>query len=273
MHTARERERARVAQRQSAQSQEHAARREREQQKRAAARAAPGKARRAPRAPRAPAEELPSEEEAEALTGAAEAPPRRLDPALFAAAFARGDAAARRVMQGETPPARAERRERGIARGRDGLPITRMDHGRTLVRTLGDERAERGGADAPLEYVPLDARALPDAKARGFKKRKLALRPADQRASALAAAPAKRRAKKPEPNPDDPLGLEDPAFMPGGEFALTGAPKSRRRRRSGEGEPARPAPVGVARGAGGRVRAPLAVGRTMGAAANFRRAA
>jgi hypothetical protein len=59
--------------------------------------------------------------------------------------------------------------------------------------------------------------ARPDAKARAFLKRRLGM-------AAKAEAPAQK--KKPKKTTDDPLGLEDPAFMPGGEFykgkSLTG---------------------------------------------------
>ncbi|PKI85118.1 hypothetical protein MVES_001210 [Malassezia vespertilionis] len=149
---------------------------------------------------------------------------QQLDPALFAAAFAKsGDAAARAVVeqQRRAPPKKH-------ALGVDGQPLVRINSGKTIVRALGIA-AEHDVADAPLEHTALDPRrALPNAKQRSFKKRKLGLRASDIRPTALDVQPRvlQKRAARKRDHDDDPLGLHDPAFMPGGEYAhLTGRSK------------------------------------------------
>jgi len=176
--------------------------------------------------------------------------PERLDPALFAAAFAHtGDAAAREVLRGErtVPPARRSAHARGL----DGRPMTRLRGERTIVRALDEAEMPSlaGDADAPLSYEALGVqRPRAAARERAFKKRKLGLRAKDVRASVLEPPRAPKAARAPPPDRDDPLGLHDPAFDRGGEFYQTGA--ARRRRRSGA---ARPTTALHARGAGGRV--------------------
>lgn len=207
-----------------------------------------------------------AEDDAEVADGDADDKVDTLDPALFAAAFARRDAAAREVLhrqRTETKPARSD----GLARGRDGRPITRVRGERTVIRALEDDDDAPAVADGALEHVPLDrARALPSSRARAFKKQKLGLRARDVRASALEAPKAGTKSARREEaraEDDDPLGLADPAFLPGGEFAQTG--RSRRRRR------APPTLLKeLPRGGGGRVAGPVGT-RTMGPAAVFAR--
>lgn len=181
----------------------------------------------------------------------------RLDPALFAAAFAHRDAQARAALK---PAPRAPRKKRH-ARGRDGQPMMRVRGEPVLVRALAPSD-EVDVADAPLTHEALDpARALPTARERGYRKRKLGLRADDVRATAIDAPRRAPRARKPKArDADDPLGLEDPAFAEGGEYAHLARPKRTRTRA------ARAAP---ARGAGGRVAAPHAA--RLGPALHFAR--
>ena len=189
----------------------------------------------------------------------------RLDPALFAAAFAHRDAQARAALQHSAPsPAPAPKRR--YARGRDGQPMVRVAHEATLVRALAPER-EVDVVDAALEHEPLDpSRALPSARERAYRKRKLGLRANDVRASAIDAvkrAPAAQR-KPHAKDPEDPLGLNDPAFQEGGEYAHLARPKRKRT----HARTSTPAATAV-RGAGGRVAAPHAA--RLGPALQFAR--
>jgi len=211
-------------------------------------RAQPAKLSRRARQQRAQLDESTPEEQDEEE----EAVPDRLDPALFAAAFAHtGDAAAREVLRGERATAPPAARRAAPARGLDGRPMTRLHGERTIVRTLDDADAPSlsDDADAPLSYEALGVqRPRAAARERAYKKRKLGLRAKDVRASVLGPPRASKAAPTPRPDRDDPLGLHDPAFEKGGEFYQTGA--ARRRRRSGA---TRPATVLRERGAGGRV--------------------
>lgn len=186
---------------------------------------------------------------------ASESTATRLDPALFAAAFARHDAAARQALQ----PREAPKKKR-MARGRDGQPMMRVHGEQTLVRALAPEH-DIDVVDTPLEHTPLDpGRALPTARERAYRKRKLGLRASDVGATAIDGG--KKRAEKPAKDASDPLGMNDPAFLPGGEFAhLARRTRSKRPR-------AFAASTGT-RGAGGRVQAPHAA--RMGPAQNFAR--
>ncbi|WFD19323.1 hypothetical protein MCAP1_001550 [Malassezia caprae] len=212
--------------------------------------AQPAKPSRRARQQRAHQEATPEEDEDEDEDEDDEPAPERLDPALFAAAFAHtGDAAAREVLRGERTAPIARRSAH--ARGLDGRPMTRLRGERTTVRALDDAEAPSlaDDADAPLSYEAIGVqRPRAAARERAFKKRKLGLRAKDVRASVLEPPRAPKAARAPPPDRDDPLGLHDPAFEQGGEFYQTGA--ARRRRRSGT---ARPSAALRARGAGGRV--------------------
>ncbi|WFD26999.1 hypothetical protein MNAN1_001991 [Malassezia nana] len=145
--------------------------------------------------------------------------PQRLDPLLFAAAFAQsGDAAARQVLRGERAEAPARRTSR--ARGLDGQPMTHVRGERTIVRALDDTESPslEGEADAPFLYSALGVqRPRATARERAYKKRKLGLRAQDIRASTLEAPRAPKKGKRAASDPNDPLGLNDPALAPGGE--------------------------------------------------------
>lgn len=198
--------------------------------------------------------------------------PQRLDPLLFAAAFAQsGDAAARQVLRGERVDAPARRAS--LARGLDGQPMTHVRGERTIVRALNesDSPSLEGEADAPFLYSALGVqRPRATARERAYKKRKLGLRAQDIRASTLEAPRAPKKRTRAASDPNDPLGLHDPALAPGGEWFRAG---TARRRHSN----ARPAAALRDRGAGGRVRGtyalltavPMAQG--MGPAAHFAR--
>lgn len=193
---------------------------------------------------------------------AAHAAPARLDPALFAAAFAHRDAQARAALQ---PRASTSRPKKTHARGVDGQPMVRVRGARTVVRALAPEETAPV-ADAPLTHTPLDpARALPSARVRGFRKRTLGLRPCDVRANAIDGAPrvpaaGKRAASRAASrHANDPLGLEDPAMATGG--ARADRARAKRARTSSSARPA------LGRGVGARVQAPHAP--RMGPAQNF----
>ncbi|CCU99991.1 unnamed protein product [Malassezia sympodialis ATCC 42132] len=142
-------------------------------------RAQPAKLSRRARQQRAQLDESTPEEQDEEE----EAVPDRLDPALFAAAFAHtGDAAAREVLRGERATAPPAARRAAPARGLDGRPMTRLRGERTIVRTLDDADAPSlsDDADAPLSYEALGVqRPRAAARERAYKKRKLGLRAKD----------------------------------------------------------------------------------------------
>ena len=137
---------------------------------------------------------------------------------------------------------------------------------RTIVRTFDDEDALAvDWDDAPLKHTPLDPRrSLPSARERAYKKQKLALRAKDVRASTIDK-PSRPKTSR-TTSVDDPLGLQDPALLPGGElYHLTGQHKRRARSRS-----TRAVRTLRDRGAGGRVAVPLSRA-SMGPAAVFAR--
>jgi hypothetical protein len=160
-------------------------------------------------------------------------PSHVLDPSLFAASFAK-----KRVPISAPPTAKTTslklqstkptKKRFGIAKGYDGQPMKRLKDGRTVVRVLqkdtmdvasveGRERIEET-LQAPSALDPTEV--LPNAKIRGFRKQKLGLR--DEGKQVKTTATAKRISRSEE----DPLGLEDPAFMKGGELEGVGlAPK------------------------------------------------
>lgn len=173
----------------------------------------------------------------------------RLDPSLFAEVFAQPVSAPKSILkkrsaeeradevaklQRERKQRRKEQRVGGVVKGRDGLPMKRAEDG-TILRALttsnkpsarssshktsfDDEDEEQ--PDEPLDEVvrptQLDRSAsLPNAKARAFLKRNLERKRTGSRTAASAKG---ADAAKKQKNEDDPLGLNDPAFLPGGEF-------------------------------------------------------
>ncbi|WFC94532.1 hypothetical protein MBRA1_001162 [Malassezia brasiliensis] len=262
--SARQAARASASAEQKRRAREHEARREKQQR-----RAKPAQASRRARRVQADEDDEDDAKDAEDAEESAVSSGRvtsRLDPALFAAAFAHRDAQARAALQQQPAPSQAPATKKRYARGRDGQPMVRVANEATLVRALAPER-EVDVVDAALEHEPLDpSRALPSARERAYRKRKLGLRANDVRASAIDAvkrAPAKQ--KKPRAkDPDDPLGLNDPAFQEGGEFAHL-ARSHRKRARSRAPTPA----AASVRGAGGRVAAPYAA--RLGPALQFAR--
>lgn len=178
-----------------------------------------------------------------------------LDPAVFAEALAQDE-----IRDAPLPATSSSRRPRAP---KDHVTLRGE---RTIVRTFDDEDALADDwEDAPLQHSPLDPhRSLPSARERAYKKQKLALRAKDVRASTIAkpSRPTTTRT----PSVDDPLGLQDPAFLPGGElYHLTGRHKRRAR-----GRPTRADWTLRDRGAGGRVAVPLSRA-SMGPAAVFAR--
>ncbi|PWN40317.1 hypothetical protein IE81DRAFT_232329 [Ceraceosorus guamensis] len=132
-------------------------------------------------------------------------------------------------------------REGGVVRGRDGESMKRLRDGRTVVRSAAAPRIDLPGSheDANPDRMtrhheeredillpqPVSFRAgetRPAARSRAFLKRSLKLYSAEQ----AARKAVKERARKtnvkgtatPKKTTDDPLGMEDPAFLPGGEF-------------------------------------------------------
>lgn len=155
---------------------------------------------------------------------------------------------------------RSKDRKGGIVRGRDGQEMKRLKDGRTVVRSLASYQDERpivkseqmvGGDEIAPEVIRLPLREaiegqdqgerLASKKSSRYLQRKLgktgssSLNPQndDSRSN------GKRKASSNYKSEDDPLGLNDPAFMPGGEFAhlkgLTGK-KSRRGKGDESGE-------------------------------------
>lgn len=179
-----------------------------------------------------------------------------LDPAVFAEALTQDDA-----QDEQLPTASSSRR-----------PRTPKDHvtlrgERTIVRTFDDDDTLADDLeDAPLKHTPLDPRrSLPSARERAYKKQKLALRAKDVRASTIDK-PSRSKTNRTRSDDDDPLGLQDPAFLPGGDlYHLTG--KQKRRPRS---TASRADLVLRDRGAGGRVAMPLSRA-SMGPATVFAR--
>ncbi|EST07622.1 hypothetical protein PSEUBRA_002712 [Kalmanozyma brasiliensis GHG001] len=165
-------------------------------------------------------------------------PSNRLDPSLFAEVFARPVAAPRSILkkrsaeeeadevvklQKERRLQRKKQRAGGVVKGRDGMPMKRTSDG-TVLRALNTSTSHKTSFDdqdenspeEPLDTVarpdPLDPSvSLPNAKARAFKKRTLAKK-------GTVKTTTKGNGAKTKKNEDDPLGLNDPAFLPGGEF-------------------------------------------------------
>ncbi|PWN19229.1 hypothetical protein BCV69DRAFT_48069 [Microstroma glucosiphilum] len=196
---------------------------------------------------------------------------------------------------------RREERRGGVVKGRDGLPMRRLGDGRTVVRSL-DPAGRRAGAGAgahheaaakglqelPKElYLPISSarggaeegdltNALAAQKSKRFLKRKLGTgsSPLTPTSSSSSATTLEKQ-KKAATSADDPLGLEDPAFLPGGEFAhlasLTGKKKKRGRGGSGGGGGAVKKPASKSDLRGDAVRG--LPGRMGGAAMVFNRSA
>ncbi|PWN25059.1 hypothetical protein BDZ90DRAFT_76271 [Jaminaea rosea] len=132
----------------------------------------------------------------------------RLDPSLFHSYFSQPPSAS--APKSILKPA---------SKGRDGRPMRRLKDGRTVVRALAGQKEDEDDETDKL------------ARRRGerFIGEKLGLRGAAGGETTTTAG--KARAEKRDE--DDPLGLGDPAFLPGGEFAhlvgLTGKGKKRTR--------------------------------------------
>ncbi|CAD6928421.1 unnamed protein product [Tilletia controversa] len=206
----------------------------------------------------------------------------RLDPALFAEAFGKTAKAGRGssssssqsgasrltrlgASQLKRPTRSSASKQGGLVKGRDGLPMKRLDDGRTVVRSLQQKakrpsisRSDEPDEDAETLETPDTNLAGPNAKARAFTKKRLGLRAADiALASGAAGSKDKKKEKKtkPERTEDDPLGLEDPLFMNldskknKRESTLTGRrPRGAERGASGSASASRSGP----RGEGGR---------------------
>jgi len=187
----------------------------------------------------------------------------RLDPSLFAEVFAKPVSAPRSILkkrsaeeradevaklQRERKQRRKEQRAGGVVKGRDGLPMKRTEDG-TVLRALNASSAnhktrfdEEDAAEpnTPLDELvrpdPLDPTiSLPNAKARAFKKRSLAKKGASKSPAAKGSG-----ASKTQKSQDDPLGLNDPAFLPGGEFfhLINKGDKARAPKQNGKDAPA-----------------------------------
>ena len=167
-------------------------------------------------------------------------PSSRLDPSLFAEVFAKPASAPRSILKKRSAEEEADevakiqkqrmlkrkkQRAGGVVRGRDGLPMKLAEDG-TVLRALNapsshkisfdDQDEER--PEEPLDDVtrptPLDPSvSLPNARVRAFKKRTLA-----KKGLSRVSASHKSSNAKTKKDEDDPLGLNDPAFLPGGEF-------------------------------------------------------
>ncbi|CAD6885764.1 unnamed protein product [Tilletia laevis] len=206
----------------------------------------------------------------------------RLDPALFAEAFGKTAKAGRGssssssqsgasrltrlgASQLKRPTRSSASKQGGLVKGRDCLPMKRLDDGRTVVRSLQQKakrpsisRSDEPDEDAETLETPDTNLAGPNAKARAFTKKRLGLRAADiALASGAAGSKDKKKEKKtkPERTEDDPLGLEDPLFMNldskknKRESTLTGRrPRGAERGASGSASASRSGP----RGEGGR---------------------
>lgn len=140
---------------------------------------------------------------------------------------------------------RREERKGGIVRGRDGQSMRRLKDGRTIVRSLdaGAVQPQVAGSTASdqLPEVRLphqstshldDTDRLASKRSARFKKRSLGFGGSDQDLGSVdSAANLQEKKKKKKAAADDPLNLEDPAFLPGGQFyhlvGLTGKGKKR----------------------------------------------
>lgn len=169
-----------------------------------------------------------------------------LDPSLFKSYFQSQSQArltAPSILKPSSSSALKTNRPRkskskgGIVTGRDGLPMKRLKDGRTILRALSDSGpgSSRGQAAPREDLVDKVART----KAEKYRSRKLGLDLSGR--SKGDTAPSKGASKsKPATTEDDPLGLNDPAFLPGGEFAhlanMTGAKKRKRKNKSSGGQ-------------------------------------
>ncbi|CAO1627807.1 unnamed protein product [Jaminaea pallidilutea] len=139
---------------------------------------------------------------------------------------------------------RREERKGGIVRGRDGQSMRRLKDGRTIVRSLdtGAVQPQVAGSTASdqLPEVRLphqstshldDTDRLASKRSARFKKRSLGFGGSDQDAGGIDSAANSQEKKQKKAAADDPLNLEDPAFLPGGQFyhlvGLTGKGKKR----------------------------------------------
>jgi hypothetical protein len=164
-----------------------------------------------------------------------------LDPSLFAASFAKKRTFPSTTSQSKTESSLSHsnkpvKKRSRVAKGHDGQPMKRLKDGRTIVRVLQRDTRKQPASErtAIIEETleppsALDpSEVLPNAKIRGFRKQKLGLREEIQKSNA---------AKKMSRIEEDPLGLEDPAFMKGGEFEGLGLTPKR-----GLGGKSRPSP-------------------------------
>lgn len=167
-------------------------------------------------------------------------PSNRLDPSLFAEVFSQPVSAPRSILkkrsaeQGADEVARLQKERRlkrkkqragGVVKGRDGMPMKMASDG-TVLRALSTssnhktsfDDLDESQPDEPLDELTRPTKldptvSLPNAKARAFKKRTLA-----KKGVAKASASKNGSNANTKKNQDDPLGLNDPAFLPGGEF-------------------------------------------------------
>lgn len=175
----------------------------------------------------------------------------RLDPALFAQTFSKKATLFpwnERNKQTSEPLSSGKKRKTkskaGFVRGRDGQPMRRVADQNgipTTVRVLDDQSVSKSLDNINSEEFLMPspaiepALALPNAKARAFKKRRIdfkGVRKNQDHGKTQDNHGKKRRSD------NDPLGLEDPAFMDGGEFAhiLNGSKKDRRHGTSAAGK-------------------------------------
>ncbi|CAO1638973.1 unnamed protein product [Sympodiomycopsis kandeliae] len=155
-------------------------------------------------------------------------PSGRLDPSLFQAYFnkqqeqQRTPSSSTSDIPPSSPPQKQSQKQKrnGIVTGRDGHPMKRLKDGRgTIVRSLSSNANQEDTVD--------DLDRLASKRSEAYKKRKLGLHPQSQPTQSLSSSTRTE---------DDPLGLGDPAFLPGGEFAhlaeLQGKRKRNRNRNS-----------------------------------------
>ncbi len=166
----------------------------------------------------------------------------RLDPSLFVEVFAKPVSAPKSILkkrsaeeaadevarlQRERKQKRKLQRAGGVVKGNDGLPMKRTQDG-TVLRALSSTGSsnhktnfddDEDEPEEPLDVIVRPTRldrttSLPNAKARAFRKRSMAKRSTASKTNASAKNAGGKKAK----DEDDPLGLNDPAFLPGGEF-------------------------------------------------------
>lgn len=158
-----------------------------------------------------------------------------LDPSLFAASFAKKKNSKTltsngktKVLSSHTSTSKLPTKKRfGLVKGRDGQPMKKLKDGRTIVRVLPkptqkmDLQVENQAREETLlrPSVLDPSEVLPNAKIRAFRKHKLGLK---ERKSEASSKPNKSNFE------EDPLGLEDPAFMKGGELEGVGLSLSKK---------------------------------------------